>query len=240
MLPAFVFQAYVLLAAPVAVVEERISSDWVAYVLIVCLSLLAIARFFFPGRIRQMLLAVFSYRYFSVVEKEGMMFSETPSYLLIINYILIISLFVFQTLVFFDLSVIWQNVHDLVIYGMIVLFFGVFYLVKRTMLGFLAWIFDTRKANTAYFTTLFLYNQFVGVLILPCIFYHAFSPTDYGLYAAWALVVLFNVLKIGRGALLGYRVSGFSGYYLFLYLCGVELAPLLILGKAASVYLFNQ
>jgi len=240
MLPAQVFQAYVLLAAPVAVVEERISSDWIAYVLVVCLSLLAIARFFFPGRIRQMLLAVFSYRYFSLVDKEGIMFRETPSYLLIINYILIISLFIFQTLVFFDLSGNWQNVHDLVMYGMIVLFFSAFYMLKRTMLGFLAWIFETRKANSTYFTNLFLYNQFIGVLILPCIFYHAFSLTDYGLYAAWALVILFNVFKIGKGALLGHRISGFSGYYLFLYLCGVELAPLLILGKAASVYLFNQ
>ncbi len=221
-------------------IEETISNDWIAVVFILCLVQLAIARFFFPGRIRQLLMAVFGYRFFSFVDKEGVMFRETPSYLLIINFILAISLLLLQTLKYFDLIAPWQDTHDLLIFGLIVLFFSGFYLMKKLMLGFLAWIFHTRKATMVYFTNLFLFNQFVGLLILPFIFYHAFSTTYYGLYASWVVVILFNIYKIIRGALLGYRVSGFSVYYLFLYLCGVELAPLLILGKAASVYLFNQ
>jgi hypothetical protein len=60
---------------------------------------------------------------------------------------------------------------------------------------------------------------------------NAYNPGTTGLYLAWALLVIINIAKMIRGAVIGYTQAGFSVYYLILYLCAIELAPLLIFAK---------
>ena len=213
--------------------------DWMIWAILGGLIAVAISRYYFPSRVKNIFRAVLGLRLLYLLDKEGGFYRETPTYLLYANFLLVISLLIFQTLRATGASLPWDDYHPAILYGAIVLFFLLFYLLKFLLMGFLAWVFGTRKASMLYFTNLFVMNQFTGLLVMPLVFYHAVIPSDNSLYAAWVLVVLLNLYKMIRGALLGHAISDFSVYYLFLYLCGVELAPLLIIGKAASVYLFN-
>ncbi len=218
---------------------EHPSDDWIVYVFILSLASIATARFFFPGRISLIIKAAVSLNHFSLAEKEGAIFHETPGLLLIVNFILVISLLTYQSLNGLGLPSKLPDVQPPLLYGLIIMFFSLFYLFKRLMMGFLAWVFQTRRGTAIYLSNIFVFNQFAGLAILPLVFLHAFNPTLYGLYAAWILIILVNLYKVVRGVTMGYRASGFSVYYLFLYLCGVELAPLLMIGKAANIYLFS-
>ena len=223
-------------------VQERAQPfprDWMIWVMVGGLIAVAISRYYFPTRVKYIFHAVLGLRFLYLLDKEGGFYRETPTYLLYANFLLVISLLIFQTLRATGASLPLNDLHPGILYGGIVLFFLLFYLVKFLLMGFLAWVFRTRKASMLYFTNLFVINQFTGLLVMPLVFYHAVIPSDNSLYAAWTLVILLNLYKVIRGALLGHTISDFSVYYLFLYLCGVELAPLLIIGKAASVYLFN-
>ena len=218
---------------------EPFPRDWMIWIMAAGLIAVAMSRYYFPTRVKNIFRAVIGLRLLYLLHKEGGFFRETPTYLLYVNFLLVISLLIFQTLRATRASLPWDEIHPAVLYGGILLFFLLFYLLKFLLTGFLAWVFYTRKASMLYFTNLFVMNQFTGLLVMPLVFYHAVIPSATSLYAAWVLVILLNVYKVIRGGILGHTISDFSVYYLFLYLCGVELAPLLIIGKAASVYLFN-
>lgn len=218
--------------------QEAAVSDWMLYVILVCFFSLALARFYFPGRVHMLVRAVFGLRFFLQVDKENMILSETASYLLKLNYLLCIALLIMQSLQFAGVALPWPHLHPALIYAIVFLATVLFYVLKNLLVSYLGWLFNTKKAAKAYFNNIFVFNHVIGMLLLPLVFYQAFNPLSGAIIAAWALLLLFNLYKVTRGAILGHTHADFSVYYLFLYLCGVELAPLLILGKAASVYLF--
>ncbi len=219
--------------------QDPTQKDWVIGVFLLCILSLALARFFFPGRIRQLMKAALGQRFFFMVEKESLVFRETPAYLLNLNFLLLISLLSVQTMDHFDLQIRWTALPPLMMYLGILLFFTLLILVRRMITSFLAWVFQTSRASRIYISNLFLVNQLSGVLLLPLIFYHAYNPSEKALFASWILLIVINIYKVVRGSILSSRLSGFSPYYLILYLCAVEIAPLLIIGKSASLYLFN-
>lgn len=227
-----------LVFEPVSQAES--SGDWVAFIFLLCLLLLAISRFFFPGRTRYILMSAAGLRFFHMVHKQGNLYSETPSFLLKINYLIVASLLLYQSLAYAGMLRSLETVPSFVIYSFILLGLVFFYVAKRMVMQLLAWVFSANRQTELYFNNLFVLNQFAGVLLIPAVFFHAYHPSLFGLYAAWALIILVNLYKITRGFIITHNVSVYSLFHLFLYLCAVELAPLLIIGKTASVYLFNS
>ncbi len=211
---------------------------WMLYVLIVCLGSLAVARYFFPGRFKRLLQSVFGLRFFLQLDKEGIIMNETPSYLLKVNFLLSLSLLMVQTVHYYSLATPWGMLHGALLFGGALVFLILFYILKRLLLIYLSWLFGTPHVSQSYFNNIFVFNHFAGIMILPIVFYQAFNPLSGALHLAWGLLILINIYKVIRGAYLGHSLAGFSLYYLFLYLCGVELAPLLILGKSVTKYMF--
>lgn len=213
------------------------SQPWMILPVIAGLLLISIAWFHFSQRVSQTLRAVLGLRFFYLVDKEESLFRETPTYLLFYNFILVMSLLIYQSLNQLGLLVNWQGEHQAVIYGVIIAVLTVFYPIKGLLVAFLAWVFSTRKATFVYMENIFVFNFFTGLILLPLVFYNAFSPSFTALYIIWGIIALANVYKFIRGAYLAYHESGFSVYYLFLYLCAVEITPLLIITKTFMAYL---
>ncbi len=220
--------------------SPQTDNTWIGLLLLITLSFLALARFYFPGRIEMFLKAVLSQRSFSLLDRESTLFRETPAYLLFLNFLLVTSLLLYQTLDYFGLTDDWMHVHPALICAIIFCCLLVFYVVKIMAVMFLAWVFSTKRATIIYLENIFVFNFFTGLILLPLVFYHALNVDAYGLYISWLVVIVANVIKVFRGSLNGFKASGFSGYYLFLYLCGVEIAPLLFIAKGVSVYLLNN
>ncbi len=219
--------------------ETGPAGDWAIWVLVVSLSLVSVVRFFFPGHIRQISTAVWSIRHFHILHKEGVVL-YTPGYLFKVNFLLVLSLLIYQSLEHTGLIPEGNIIGSFRIFLLVLFLLMVFYPVKSMIMGILAWVFQTGRASSAYFSNIFVFNQFAGLVLMPLVFIHAYNPFDYLLYSAWAVLALLNLYKVFRGSLLSFDAAGFSVYYLFLYLCGVELAPLLLIIKAASAYLFNH
>ncbi len=219
-------------------ITETAHNTWMLLVFLLCLGCLAVAKYFFPGRFIRLLQSVFGLRFFLQIDKEGIIRNEAASYLLKVNFLLVASLLLVQTLTYFSATTPWGKVDPVLLYGGILLFLALFYVLKHFVLVYLSWLFETPRSNRSYLNNIFVFNHFAGILLLPLVFYEAFSPYDGALQLAWAILVLLNLYKVIRGAYLLRSLADFSVYYLFLYLCAVELAPLLILGKAVTIYMF--
>lgn len=218
---------------PQALLRET-ADDWIIAVVILSLGLLSLARILYPHRTRQYMRATLGGHHFSQMEREGSFFDESPAWLLFVNFLLMLALLVYQTLLQTGLLNNMGKLSPAVIYLLVLGALAAYYPVKSMLTSYFAWVFRTRLANSAYTKNIFLFNILAGMLMLPLVVYNAYNPGLNGLFATWGLLVILNVAKVLRGASIGFSQAGFSVYYLILYLCAIELAPLLILAKAAG------
>jgi hypothetical protein len=212
--------------------------DWVIWVILLSLTMLALARFLFPARMQQYFKVILGMRFFNQMERDGTFFNETLNYLLLLNYLAAVALLITLSLFhFLEPGQPLEALHPVAVYLLVFAILGLFYPLKSLLTGFLAWVFKTQGLNSIYQKNLFLYNHLTGILLLPFVAYAAYQGAVLALYMGWGLVAAGVLLKVFRYIFVANRIGGFSGYYIILYLCGVELAPLLVIIKAASNYL---
>lgn len=217
-------------------IEAAEKKDWLFWIITLSFFLIALSRYYFRSRMQQFFRAAFANRHFKLMEKEGNFFNETVTYLLFLNFVIVISLLLYQTLSFLQVRPLFGEVHPIMVYGFIFLLFLGFYPLKALVTGFLAWVFKTHNANSAYLKNIFLFNQLTGLILLPIVAYSIYNPSATGITMAWIIAGIANLIKVIRGTAMGYNEARFSGYYLILYLCAVEIAPLLVIIKAGINY----
>lgn len=209
------------------------AADWSFWLFSACFFSLALSRFLFAERLQQFVRAIFVHRDFNQLDREGSVLREFPSLLLLFNYLAIFALMIFlgvQYLNSFQTDLSWHPaLLTLAIFAGILVFF----LLKRIAVGFFSWVFGTRQASQLYAKNTLLFNKFSGMVLLPLVALSLFMPSETALWLAWGLWLLLHLFRVMRGAVIAHASAGFSVYYLILYLCGVELAPALLVIKVA-------
>jgi hypothetical protein len=214
-----------------------VPNDWMLLVLVISLLFLSVAWYNFHPRVALSIKAFFALRFFYQLDKEAGLFREAHTYFLYANFLMVIALLFYQVLHQYDLLHEFGHYHPLAVYGIILVTLILLYALKVLIIKMIAWVFNTRKANMIYVENIFVSNMFAGLLLLPVVFYNAFTPSLFNLFIMMGVLVVINSYKLLRGLMFSYAASGFSVYYLFLYLCGVELAPLLVIYKMLTIYL---
>ena len=111
----------------------------------------------------------------------------------------------------------------------------VFFLIKTIIIRLLGHLFLIKSLAKlgVYFS--FLFDRIMGVILFPIIVFMFFSPINLShilLTFSLVMIVLFLLIKIFWIWKIGIRGFGLSKYYLFLYLCALEILPLLVFTKA--------
>ncbi len=112
-----------------------------------------------------------------------------------------------------------------------------FYALKHLILWLFGEVFDLKKPVKQYSFTINLYNGILGLALFPlniAISYTVGSPRDFFLYTVFGLLGLSYLLRIARGLWIGLPYLMRHPMHFFLYLCAIELAPVLILWKWLS------
>ncbi|ANI89200.1 hypothetical protein A9P82_07785 [Arachidicoccus ginsenosidimutans] len=118
------------------------------------------------------------------------------------------------------------------LYGAVAI--SIIYLVKYLVIKLSGWMFGEVQAASTYNYVVFSINKIVGVLLVPIVVFVAYgSPQVVSvIYSAFSVIVV---------CLLAYRyIASFilmrgnlkiSAFHFFLYLCAIEIIPLLIVYK---------
>jgi hypothetical protein len=167
---------------------------------------------------------VYAQRYANQYLREENAFTERVNLLtfllMSINFTLVIS----KLVAFYD----WQSI------SMILILVLLFFLMKITILQFLGFVFKAKDLSklTVFFSLLF--DRTLGFVLFPLVIMLYFFSLDISsiviiisfisfLVLLW--VKLFWLWKIGTNSF------GLSRFYIFLYLCTLEIFPLLLLGR---------
>jgi hypothetical protein len=111
--------------------------------------------------------------------------------------------------------------------------FGV-YVVKIISTRMLGFVFEVKEAAREYAYNIVLFNKTVGLLLFPVTLLLAYArqiPSSWliGLgLGLWGLVLLYRLLRL---SFIGFSVRGVSIFYIILYLCTLEILPVLVIIK---------
>lgn len=212
--------------------REKISSDWITLLFMLGFILIAISKFFFRKRFNDLLKALWARNYSNQLMREGNIFKEQFGLTMFIIYII-------STPLFYSLSIIYLfPKHELKMSLALVLLSVMFPIIlwayRIIFIKTTSFIFKTPKQSAEILTQLFIFNVISAVVILPLItlFYYAELPIFIiTAISIWGLMQIYRFIRL---FVIGFSYSIFSGLHLFLYLCTLEIVPIVILLKIIS------
>lgn len=161
-------------------------------------------------------------------EAQGLV-GATPYYLFYANFLLQAGMFGFLTLRFFNKA----NYNNL---GMLLICLFVaplIFLIKHILLNIVNWLFPENQAIPKYNFLIVVFNGVLGLFLTPFNFLLAFGAELGLLLLFWGLglTVVFYGYRALRAASIGSKFLAGNQFQFLLYLCSVEIAPVLILVK---------
>lgn len=109
--------------------------------------------------------------------------------------------------------------------------------VKFLVLGVLGRIYPLRKELSQYAFALMVFSILTGLLLMPVNLLVSYAPEPlrpYFLYGGLALLVIIYLLHLLRGLFIANRYVGRRPLHFLLYLCTIEIAPLLLVYRYLS------
>jgi hypothetical protein len=117
----------------------------------------------------------------------------------------------------------------------------IMYLVKFIFIRLSGFIFKTGKEALDYSSALFVFINILGLIMLPvviCLEFAKQANPRIFIYAGFFFIVSFLALRLLRGIVIGVNSNRVSKFYLFLYLCTLEIIPFVILVKLFMLYVY--
>lgn len=208
-------------------------SDWLTVSLIVMMVFFTWFRLFYYKIFRQLLTSYFNMTASNqIVRDESYLLQRASLVISTISYLLG-GLFLYQISVLYDWQIYWlqKGLMRFVLFSLII---AISYSIKMILLRGLSVIFNQEKAAGSYIFNLFLMIMMAGLILFPANIFLAYSSAEVKQFVAIASIVLIGLMflfRLSRAVRIWFSIPQFSFFYLFLYLCAFEVAPLLVVWK---------
>ena len=148
----------------------------------------------------------------------------------VISY-LVLAAFLFQTTQFYELNIPYSDyLHP---YPLILLALILLYQIKNIALILSGLVLDQQEKLQEYRFNVFLMNKTLGLVLTPIIILIAYLSFGEAviIWIGILLIVTAYLYRINRGLSIGLKEANVSGFYLFMYLCTLEILPLVVLTR---------
>ncbi len=212
---------------------ETAGNDWFAFIFLGSLVLLAIVRTSFGKYLLNIFQSLVNFSTASRMFRERNAAMTRGSLILNIFSYIIVGLFFFQVAqAFFTLPPISRFWYFMIVQGAIIAIIFSKKLVYLTT-GF---VIENLSDTSEFLYHFDIHIKISGILLLPVVGLAAWSPagsTYAFLVAGLTIIAILYIFLLWRGTII-FLKKQFSIFYLFLYLCTLEILPMLILLKIIS------
>ena len=213
-----------------ALTLNRDNPVWIFLLLFLMVAAFTWIKVFYARTMRQILQAVASMGAANQMLREENLLLQRSSVLLTVLFNLVAAFFLYQVSNYLEWSsdYLGSGFGRFLILAFVV---SLAYSLKYLILRFTGHLFRTDKPLSVYIFHIFLINNALGMLLMPLVIAIAFLEpmyAQYCFYAAASLVALGFAYRLLRGLWIGLSFGEFSKFYLLLYLCTLEIGPLLI------------
>ena len=204
--------------------------SWLLIIIVFSIMILGYLYSAFNSRFNTFIKSVFISRFASQSSREERSLTHPFSLFLSLNFILITALFILQLIsskTFFSYKIDFLLLSFFILATTVL----VVYFIKIFFLRIFSYFIDKEEIISEYIFTVFLVNQFLGVILIPIVILIAYGPqffTNASVYLGSALLIAAFIVRVGKGisAVLLNREA--TLFYLILYFCTFEILPLLL------------
>ena len=205
------------------------AANWEIIILIISFLMLGFAKAFRNNRFKQAVKGLYNYSVALEITREEKVFFHQSNLIFTIIHLLTSSLFLYQRKEIIHSTRLEANsfISFLIILGFIV----ATYIIKYVFAKVLFFILNDNSIVSEYIFNISLYNNLLGVTLIPILLLSYFSsiPAFYVLfYIAIPLMLIIFLFRLIRLYLIGIT-KGISYFYIFLYICTLEILPLVVL-----------
>jgi hypothetical protein len=212
---------------------NNIRPDWLFTIFILVIALLAYLRTNYRKYFHQISSAFLNSNLASQIVRDENVLVQRASALLSVVFNLTAALLLYLISIHYGWTMdgIGTGFIRFMIFALLV---SAVYAGKFVLLKFFGWLFGLQREMSAYIFNVFLINNVLGIFLLPVIALLAFSGY---MNAGWVFVLCISIIamayvyRVVRGFIIALSGGTHTPAYLFLYICALEIAPLLVLIK---------
>ncbi|MCK4664650.1 MAG: DUF4271 domain-containing protein [Bacteroidales bacterium] len=209
----------------------KYSTDWIIYSIILIFVLISWVRIFNSKYFKNIIKSTYNYQISKRLFDEKNAVSQRTSFILNIVYILGVSLFSFLAFNYFNFKLL--DFSDFETFMIFIVFFITIYVIKLIFLKILGFVLLSTKEFSEYIHNVFIFNKFFGFFLIFLIIAIPFINENVRYFLILSGIISFIIIyffRVIRGLLICIKIN-LSIFYLILYLCTLEIFPMLILYK---------
>ena len=204
--------------------------SWVMVLIVLSVMIIGYLFSAFHSRFNAVVKAFFATRFANELAREEYSLTHPVSVFLSVNFLLTCSLFILQLI---SSDTVFASVSEMnfISFLLVILCVVVVCLVKILSLKILGFVFDKLHVVAEYTFSIFLVNHILGIGLIPIIIFIAYGKQSFEsvfIYAGIALMAIAFCIRVGKGAISALTSGEVTLFYLFLYLCTLEILPLLL------------
>lgn len=215
-------------------------SDWTLICVFVLVFLFGLTRLFFHKEIGVIISSFYDSRILNQINREDNIITSWAFIFLYVLFGLTLGLMLYQVSSFYHIRSPYQRVNreGVNLFLAISLFVLILFTVKIVFTRLIGFVFGQQRLVRDYISVLYLSYFNAAFLLIPLLIIICLMPSIYlhswFLISAFLVSLLFLVqlFRASNTVLKSYR---FSKFYLFIYLCTLEVGPILILIKVLGI-----
>ncbi|MEN8226948.1 MAG: DUF4271 domain-containing protein [Bacteroidota bacterium] len=211
--------------------DQIIHPAWLFIYLFVLLGFFAWIRLYYGNLLTQTVQATTNFQVANRMFKDNSLLQRQLDNILLALYFLSVTFLLF----FMEerLKVTPLRLHGSLLYLFnLALLVGVFF-GKIVLINLAGFLFNRIRIFREYLYNAFIFNKLMGMVILPMLLFVVYTSGVLQGVFFWltlATIALVVVMRLIRGVVFSFK-KNISIFYMFLYLCALEIAPLVLLYK---------
>ena len=209
--------------------------DFVTVALMFIMILLAWSRFFYGRRLKQIFKAFYASHNLNQLVRDGNLTHERLTPVLGFVYISVMATLAYGLFIRYFPSPGFNFNAGLVflifITGILLLWVS-----KSMLVSITGSLFRVRSFALEFNLTSVIFNIVAGIVTFPLVFTWLYLGEPILLYVVAAIIVIIYSYRFLRLFFIGLKVQSFSVVHFFLYLCTLEILPVLILIKLLKIF----
>ncbi|MEN9598195.1 MAG: hypothetical protein RL596_506 [Bacteroidota bacterium] len=215
---------------------EGKTKDQLFYVVLILVFLLAFIKIVFPKYFRNLFLLFFQTSLRQKQTREQLLQNGLASLLINLFFVLSAAMFLALLTQYYGWSaLVFEELFGYIAALILVVYFG-----KYLFISFAGWVFNNKEAASGYIFLVAIVNRIMGVMLLPLVVLFAFANAT-----ALPIIVTTGIVVICLLFLYRYLISfgslrndlKLNVFHFFLYLCAVEITPIVLLYKLLVNYI---
>ena len=203
--------------------------SWLMVILLICIVIVTFVKLYYQNYYQILFNYVYSFNIYTTSRDLGAL-NNLGAFLLNIVYLLCVSMSLYFITIYF-----YPNVQDkFLLFFLILLFFAGHYILKIVILYVLENFIKQKSSLDQYIKNISRTNQFIALCILFVLFIYLTGAKSYDQIIVYILLILLisgQLLKYIKGLLSNIQYITSYFFHFIIYICTLEIAPLLILYK---------